>query len=180
VYYLPRSLGSQLLSALPPPVLGACASPGLGRGATRGLARQVQRRRQNVLRLPIIIEELFVVVEGVYIHQGAREPQSITPEGRGGRGLITEAIRIAFVVHAVEAVGADHGICGRGVFFVCFSPGGLLHKQGPRGARIWGAPLPHSHNALVATPCSVACPPARGPSGEPGDSPQHQGPTSVQ
>ena len=32
-----------------------------------------------------------------------------------------------------------------------FPPGGLLHKQGPRGARLRGAPLPHSHNALVAT-----------------------------
>jgi hypothetical protein len=60
-----------------------------------------------------------------------------------------------------------------------FFPGGLLHKQGPRRARLRGAPLPHSHNALVATSCSV-CPPAGGPSGEPGDSPQHQGPTSVQ
>ena len=34
VYYLPRSLGSQLLSALPPPILGACASPILGRATT--------------------------------------------------------------------------------------------------------------------------------------------------
>jgi hypothetical protein len=39
-------------------------------------------------------------------------------------------------------------------------PGGLRHKQGPRGARLRGAPLPHSHNALVATSCSV-CPPCR-------------------
>jgi hypothetical protein len=51
--------------------------------------------------------------------------------------------------------------------------GGLLHKQGPRGARIRGAPLPHSHNALVATSCSV-CPPAGGPSGGPGVPPQHR------
>jgi hypothetical protein len=50
VYYLPRSLGSQLLSALPPPILGACASPILGRGATRGHASQGQRRRQSELR----------------------------------------------------------------------------------------------------------------------------------
>ena len=60
----------------------------------------------------------------------------------------------------------------------CFF-GGLLHKQGPRGARLRGAPLPHSHNALVATSCSV-CPPAGGPSGGPGVPPQHRGPTSVQ
>jgi hypothetical protein len=37
-------------------------------------------------------------------------------------------------------------------FFFFFLPGGLLSKQGPRGARIRGAPLPHSHNALVTTP----------------------------
>jgi hypothetical protein len=54
-----------------------------------------------------------------------------------------------------------------------------LHKQGPRGARIWGAPLPHSRNALAGTSCSV-CPPAGGPSGGPGVPPQHRGPTSVQ
>jgi hypothetical protein len=49
----------------------------------------------------------FIVVEGVYIYsKGAREPQSITPEGRGGgaaRLIVIEAIGIAFVVHAVEA-----------------------------------------------------------------------------
>jgi hypothetical protein len=28
---------------------------------------------------------------------------------------------------------------------------GLLHKQGPRRARLRAAPLPHSHNALLAT-----------------------------
>jgi hypothetical protein len=53
------------------------------------------------------------------------------------------------------------------------SPGGLLHKQGPRRARLRGAPLPHSHDALVATPCSVH-PPAGGPSGGPGVPPQHR------
>jgi uncharacterized C2H2 Zn-finger protein len=38
--------------------------------------------------------------------------------------------------------------------------GGLLHnKQGPCRARLRGAPLPHSHNALAATSCPV-CPPA--------------------
>jgi hypothetical protein len=51
---------------------------------------------------------------GVIYSKGARGPQSITPEGRGGGGggglLATEAIGIAFVVHAVEAVGATHGI----------------------------------------------------------------------
>jgi hypothetical protein len=40
-------------------------------------------------------------------------------------------------------------------------PGGLLHKQGPRRARLRAAPLPHSHNALLATPC--CCAPAGGP-----------------
>jgi lysylphosphatidylglycerol synthetase-like protein (DUF2156 family) len=43
---------------------------------------------------------------GLAIHsKGAKKPQSTTPGGP-----ITEAIRIAFVVHAVEAVGATHGI----------------------------------------------------------------------
>jgi hypothetical protein len=39
----------------------------------------------------------FVVVEGVYIYsKGAREPQSITPEGRGSPPrLIIDSIRIA-------------------------------------------------------------------------------------
>jgi hypothetical protein len=37
------------------------------------------------------------------------------------------------------------------------------------------APLPHSHNALVASPCFL-CPPAGGPSGGPGVPPQHRGP----
>ena len=36
---------------------------------------------------------------------------------------------------------------------VFFSPGGLLHKQGPRRSRIRGDPLPHSHNTLVVTSC---------------------------
>ena len=58
-----------------------------------------------------------------------------------------------------------------------FLPGGLLHKQGPRRARLRGAPLPYSHNALVATSC--LCSPTGGPSEEPGDSPQHRGPTPV-
>jgi hypothetical protein len=39
--------------------------------------------------------QLLFVVEGVYIQQGAREPQSTTPDGRGGGGcsLITESRR---------------------------------------------------------------------------------------
>jgi hypothetical protein len=49
----------------------------------------------------------------------------------------------------------------RGPFFF-FLPGGLLRKQGPRGARLRGAPLPRSHNALVATSC--LCFPTGGPS----------------
>jgi hypothetical protein len=36
----------------------------------------------------------------------------------------------------------------KGLFF---GPGGLLSKQGPRRTRLRGAPLPHSHNALVTT-----------------------------
>jgi hypothetical protein len=46
-------------------------------------------------------------VEGVY--SKAQEDLRAPPPREGG-GLIIEAIRIAFVVHAVEAVGADHGI----------------------------------------------------------------------
>jgi hypothetical protein len=42
-----------------------------------------------------------------------------------------------------------------------FLPGGLLHKQGPRRARPRAAPLPHSHNALLATSC--CCAPVGGP-----------------
>jgi hypothetical protein len=45
--------------------------------------------------------------------------------------------------------------------FCCFLPGGLLHKQGPRRARLRAAPLPHPHNALLATSC--CCAPAGGP-----------------
>jgi hypothetical protein len=41
----------------------------------------------------------------------------------------------------------------QGLFFFFFLPGGLLRKQGPRRARLRGAPLPRSHNALVATSC---------------------------
>jgi hypothetical protein len=37
--------------------------------------------------------------------------------------------------------------------FRVFFAWGLLHKQGPRRARLRAAPLPYSHNALVATPC---------------------------
>ena len=45
-------------------------------------------------------------------------------------------------------------------FFSFFLPGGLLHKQGPRRARLRGAPpLPHSHNALVATSYPALCVP---------------------
>jgi hypothetical protein len=71
--------------------------------------------------------------------------------GEGISGLLGHADRRALI-----------GLKSLYYFSFFFFPGGLLHKQGPRGARIWGAPLPHSHNALVATPCSV-CPPAGGP-----------------
>jgi hypothetical protein len=39
----------------------------------------------------------------------------------------------------------------RAQVFCFFLPGGLLHKQGPRRARLRAAPLPHSHNTLVVT-----------------------------
>jgi hypothetical protein len=39
------------------------------------------------------------------------------------------------------------------MFFFFFFPGGLLHKQGPRRARLRAAPLPYSHNTLVVTSC---------------------------
>jgi hypothetical protein len=47
---------------------------------------------------------------------------------------------------------------GMWIFALFFLPGaGLrLQPQGPRRARLRGAPLPHSHNALVATSCSVS------------------------
>jgi hypothetical protein len=60
---------------------------------------------------------------------------------------------------------------------VFFLPGGLLHKQGPRRARLRAAPLPHSHNALLATSC--CCAPAGGPRRGPGAPPQHRAPASV-
>jgi hypothetical protein len=64
----------------------------------------------------------------------------------------------------VAAVGAErrnsHSLRYRpaqgAAFMGLFSrtlPGGLLHKQGPRTARLRAAPLPHSHHALIATPC---------------------------
>jgi hypothetical protein len=52
-------------------------------------------------------------VEGGYIQQGRKRTSEHHPQGKGGGvpRLITEAIRIAFVVHAaVEAAGATHGI----------------------------------------------------------------------
>jgi hypothetical protein len=51
----------------------------------------------------------------VYIQQGAREAQGITPEGRGGGGgggLIIEVIRVVFVVQAVEGVVRKRTRCG--------------------------------------------------------------------
>jgi hypothetical protein len=72
----------------------------------------------------------------------------------------------------------------RRFFFPCpCLGGGLLHKQGGPV----GAPLPHSHNALVETSCSVCVPLQEGQVGVvgavggPGVPPsQHRGPTSVQ
>jgi hypothetical protein len=63
---------------------------------------------------------------------------------------------------------------GRPIFL---GPGALLSKQGPRRAHLRAAPLPHSHNALVATSCF--CAPAGGPSEGPGVPSQHRAPTSV-
>jgi hypothetical protein len=47
----------------------------------------------------------FLLWRGLIYSKGAREPQSITPEGRGGGGglIAIETIGIAIVVHAVEA-----------------------------------------------------------------------------
>jgi hypothetical protein len=55
------------------------------------------------------------VVEGVYIQQGRKRTSEHHPRGKGGGGepprlVVIEAIGIAFVAHAVEAVGATHGI----------------------------------------------------------------------
>jgi hypothetical protein len=57
----------------------------------------------------LLVFTCVFVVEGVYIQQGRKRTSEHRPRGKGG-GLMTEAIRIAFVVHAVEAVGATHGI----------------------------------------------------------------------
>jgi hypothetical protein len=60
-----------------------------------------------------IYSSLFVCVEGV-IYSKAQEDLGAPPprEGGGGGGgrRINEANPNAVVVHAVEAVGADHGI----------------------------------------------------------------------
>jgi hypothetical protein len=51
---------------------------------------------------------IFFVVVGFYIQHGRNRTPEHHPRGKGGGEpprLITEAIRIAFVVHAVEAVG---------------------------------------------------------------------------
>jgi hypothetical protein len=46
-----------------------------------------------------------------FIHRKAQEDlRPPPPRHAEGRGLIVEVIRIAFVVYAVEAAGADHGI----------------------------------------------------------------------
>jgi hypothetical protein len=58
-----------------------------------------------------------------------------------------------------------------------FWGGGAFYISRPRRARLRAAPLPHPHNALLATPC--CCAPAGGPRREPGDSPQHRAPASV-
>jgi hypothetical protein len=56
----------------------------------------------------------------------------------------------------------------------CLFAWGVLYKQGPRRARLRAAPLPHSHNALLAPPC--CCAPAGGPRRGPGAPPQHRAP----
>jgi hypothetical protein len=59
---------------------------------------------------------VFLLWRGFIYSKGARGPQSTTPEGRVAAGgspprlIAIEATGIAFVVHAVEAVGATHGI----------------------------------------------------------------------
>jgi hypothetical protein len=55
--------------------------------------------------------------------------------------------------------------------------GGLPLRQVPRRGRLRAAPLPHSHNALVGTPCFA--PLQEGQVG-PGAPPYHREPTSVQ
>jgi hypothetical protein len=52
------------------------------------------------------------LVEGVYIQQGRKRTPEHHPRGKGGGGrlIVIETIGNAFVVHAVEAVGATHGI----------------------------------------------------------------------
>jgi hypothetical protein len=40
-----------------------------------------------------------------------------------------------------------------GILRLFFLPGGLVHKQGPRRARLRAAPLPHAHNTPVVTSC---------------------------
>jgi hypothetical protein len=61
----------------------------------------------------VFVSLFFFLWRGFIYSKGAREPQSTTPEGRGGGWgrLIIDSIRIA-----VEAARADHGILVEQVF----------------------------------------------------------------
>jgi hypothetical protein len=98
--------------------------------------------------------------------KGAREPQSTTPEGRGVGGgapprlIVFETTGTAFVAHAVEAVGATHGILAAQVVegvarAPLFLPGGLLHKQGPRRARLPKKKKRRGASVVVPLPLGV-------------------------
>jgi hypothetical protein len=47
---------------------------------------------------------------GLYTARAQEDPRATPPREGGGGVVVIEAIGIAFVVHAVEAVGATHGI----------------------------------------------------------------------
>jgi hypothetical protein len=76
----------------------------------------------------------FVLLwRGFIYSKGAREPQSTTPVGRGGGLAAAFRTGIAFVVvHAVEAVGATHGVLAEYYFF--FLEPGL--RIGPIGGPV--------------------------------------------
>jgi hypothetical protein len=77
----------------------------------------MRRRRRNyppaVVRagsaVGLQLRVRFVPAGGGLYTARAQENLRAPPPREGG-GLITEAIRTAFAVHAVEAVGATHGI----------------------------------------------------------------------
>jgi hypothetical protein len=114
---------------LPPQHAAASRGPHLSSSHKNKLFLYICTLRWALIRLePNVSSYLFLKVKA---KGGAK---------RSGRGVALLKNQKKYVVGT------------RYVAFV-FLPGGLLiySKQGLRGARIRGAPLPHSHNALVVT-----------------------------